>query len=160
MPFIGHLFVCPSGCWLPAPGCWLSAPRSGRFFVCPRSSLSCTNGIFVCPRSSLSCTNGIFVCPRSSLSCTNGLFRLPDATYPSSRAQKCRFCARNARNRGSGGQKAHKNPDFVLEMPENEGSRPQKRTKNSISCSKCQKMRGPDPKSAQKPRFCARNARK
>ena len=33
LPFIGHLFVCPSGCWLPAP----------------RSSLSCTNGIFRLP---------------------------------------------------------------------------------------------------------------
>ena len=31
--------------------------------------------------------------------------------------------------------KAHKNLDFVLEMPENEGSRPQKRTKMPILCS-------------------------
>ena len=45
-------------------------------------------------------------------------------------------------------------------MPENEGSKPQKRTKTSILCSKCLKTRVPNPKSAQKPRFCARNARK
>ena len=75
-------------------------------------------------------------------------------------AQKCRFCAREARKRGFRRQKAHKNADFVLEMPENEGSRPQKRTKTPILCSKCPKMRVPDPKSAQKLRFCARNARK
>ena len=33
-------------------------------------------------------------------------------------------------------------------------------TKMPILCSKCPKMRVPDPKSAQKLRFCARNARK
>ena len=54
----------------------------------------------------------------------------------------------------------HKNPNFVLETPENEGSRPQKRTKTSILCSKRPKTGVPKPKSAQKPRFCARNARK
>ena len=36
----------------------------------------------------------------------------------------------------------------------------QKRTKTSILCSKRPKMRVPKVKSAQKPRFCARNARK
>ena len=54
----------------------------------------------------------------------------------------------------------HKNGDFVLEKPENRGSRPQKRTKTSILCSKTLKTGVPKPKSAQKPRFCARNARK
>ena len=54
----------------------------------------------------------------------------------------------------------HKNPDFVLETPENGGFRPQKRTKTSILCSKSPKMRVPKGKSAQKPRYCARNARK
>ena len=54
----------------------------------------------------------------------------------------------------------HKNADFVLEKPENKGSRPQKSTKTSILCSKSLKTRVPDPKKAQKPRFCARNARK
>ena len=49
----------------------------------------------------------------------------------------------------------HKNADFVLEKPENRGSRPQKRTKTSILCSKCPKTRVPNPQSAQKPRFCA-----
>ena len=77
-----------------------------------------------------------------------------------SRAQKPRFCARNARKRGFRRPKAHKNPDFVLEKPENEGSRPQKRTKTPILCSKCLKTRAPKAKKAQKHRFCARNARK
>ena len=54
----------------------------------------------------------------------------------------------------------HKNLDFVLEKPENEGFKPQKRTKTSILCSKCPKTRVSKPKKAQKPRFCARNARK
>ena len=72
------------------------------------------------------------------------------------RAQKPRFCARKARKQGFQTPKAHKNLNFVLEKPENEGSRPQKRTKNSILCSKCPKTGVPDPKSAQKCRFCAR----
>ena len=50
----------------------------------------------------------------------------------------------------------HKNPDFVLEKPENKGFRPQKRTKTLILCSKCPKTGVPKPKSAQKCRFCAR----
>ena len=54
----------------------------------------------------------------------------------------------------------HKNPNFVLEKPENEGSGGQKRTKTSILCSKSQKMGVLEGKSAQKLRFCARNARK
>ena len=150
---------CLPGVLVACPGCWLSAPRSagcrphGVLVVGPRV-------LVVCPRSSLSCTNGIFVCPRSSLSCSNGLFRLPDATYPSSRAQKCRFCARNARKWGFRSQKAHKNLDFVLEKPENGGPEGKKRTKTPILCSKRPKMRVPKGKSAQKPRFCARKARK
>ena len=75
-------------------------------------------------------------------------------------AQKPRFCARNARKWGFRRQKAHKNLDFVLEMPENGGSRPQKRTKTLILCSEGRKMRVPKAKSAQIPRFCAREARK
>ena len=78
------------------------------------------------------------------------------ATYPSSRAQKCRFCARNAGKWGFQTPKKHKNPDFVLKMPENKDSGPQKRTKTSILCSKSQKMGVPKDKKAQKPRFCAR----
>ncbi|MDD7071397.1 MAG: hypothetical protein SPH62_05250, partial [Candidatus Egerieousia sp.] len=50
-------------------------------------------------------------------------------------AQKPRFCARNSRKRGFRKAKAHKNPDFVLETPENEGSEGKKRTKTSILCS-------------------------
>ena len=56
--------------------------------------------------------------------------------------------------------KAHKNPDFVLEMPENEDSEGQKSTKTSILCSKSLKTAVPEGKKAQKPRFCAREARK
>ena len=75
-------------------------------------------------------------------------------------AQNPRFCARKARKWRSRRPKAHKKPDFVLETPENGGSRPQKCTKTLILCSKCPKTGVPDPKSAQKPRFCARKARK
>ena len=50
----------------------------------------------------------------------------------------------------------HKNGDFVLEMPENVGFEGQKRTKTSILCSKTLKTGLPKAKSAQKPRFCAR----
>ena len=60
------------------------------------------------------------------------------------------------RKRGFQTPKAHKNLDFVLKTPENRGSRPQKRTKTSILCSKSLKTGISDPKSAQKPRFCAR----
>ena len=52
--------------------------------------------------------------------------------------------------------KAHKNLDFVLEKPENGGFEAKKRTKIQILCSKSSKTGVPDPKSAQKPRFCAR----
>ena len=71
-------------------------------------------------------------------------------------AQKCRFCARKARKWGFRSRKAHKNLDFVLERPENERFGWQKRTKTSILCSKCPKTGCPKGKSAQKPRFCAR----
>ena len=71
-------------------------------------------------------------------------------------AQKPQFCAQNARKWGFRKPKKHKNLDFVLEMPENEGSEGQKRTKTSILCSKRPKMGVPEAKKAQKPRFCAR----
>ena len=54
----------------------------------------------------------------------------------------------------------HKIALFVLEMPENEGSEGQKRTKTSILCSKRPKTGVQKAKSAQKPRFCDRKARK
>ena len=54
----------------------------------------------------------------------------------------------------------HKNPNFVLKKPENEGSRPPKSTKTSILCSKSPKTVAPKGKKAQKCRFCARKARK
>ena len=83
-------------------------------------------------------------------------FSFHESRSPCIRAQKPRFCARNAQKWGVQTPKAHKNPDFVLEMPENRGSRPQKRTKTPILCSKSPKMGVSDPKSAQKPRYCAR----
>ena len=61
---------------------------------------------------------------------------------------------------GRGPTKAHKNADFVLEKPENGGPEGKKRTKTSILCSKCPKTAVPEGKKAQKPRFCARKARK
>ena len=54
---------------------------------------------------------------------------------------------------------AHKNLDFVLETHENGGTEGQKSTKSPILCSKSPKMGVPKAKKAQKPRFCARNAR-
>ena len=51
-------------------------------------------------------------------------------------AQKCRFCARNARKWGFRRPKKHKNPDFVLERLENGGSEGKKSTKMPILCSK------------------------
>ena len=52
--------------------------------------------------------------------------------------------------------KAHKNLDFVLETPENEGSEGQKSTKTPILCSKRPKTGVPKAKKAQKWSFCAR----
>ena len=72
------------------------------------------------------------------------------------KAQKPRFCARKAGKWGFRRPKKHKNLDFVLEKPENRGSRPQKSTKTSILCSRSLKMGVPEGKSAQKCRFCAR----
>ena len=92
--------------------------------------------------------------------CRKVTFTLPDATCPSARAQKCRFCARKARKWGFRRPKKHKNPDFVLEMPENGGSRPQKSTKTSILCSKSLKTGVSKAKKAQIHRFCARKAQK
>ena len=50
----------------------------------------------------------------------------------------------------------HKNANFVLEKPENGGFEGQKRTKTPFLCSKSLKTRVSEDKSAQKPRFCAR----
>ena len=80
--------------------------------------------------------------------------------HPQHSAQKPRFCAREARKRGFRRAKKHKNLDFVLEMPENEGSKGQKRTKTPILCSKSPKTGVLKAKKAQKPTFCARKARK
>ena len=72
------------------------------------------------------------------------------------KAQKPRFCARKAGKWGFRRQKKHKNLNFVLEKHENGGLGGKKSTKTSILCSKCPKTGVPDPKSAQKCRFCAR----
>ena len=74
-----------------------------------------------------------------SQKCLLLLFPMPHLT--ATRAQKPRFCARNARKQGFQTPKAHKNLDFVLEMPENEGSEGKKRTKMAILCSKSLKSR-------------------
>ncbi len=88
------------------------------------------------------------------------LLLFPMLHIRATRAQKPRFCARKARKRGFRRAKAHKNADFVLEMPKNRGSGGQKRTKTPILCLKCQKTGVPEGKNAQKPRFCAREERK
>ena len=83
--------------------------------------------------------------------------KCPKTRVPKAKkAQKTRFCARNAQKQGFRRLKKHKNPDFVLEKPENGGYEGQKSTKTPILCSKCPKMRAPKLKSAQKCRFCAR----
>ena len=74
--------------------------------------------------------------------------------------QRCLFRRESPPTPTSNLVNEHKKPDFVLEMPENEGSGGRKRTKTPILCSKCPKTRVQKPKSAQKPRFCARNTRK
>ena len=51
------------------------------------------------------------------------------------KAQKPRFCARNARKQGFRRAKAHKNLNFVLKTPENGGFGSQKSTKTPILCS-------------------------
>ena len=61
---------------------------------------------------------------------------------------------RKGRKWGFRRAKAHKNPDFVLERAENVGFEGKKRTKMPILCSKHPKTAVPDPKSAQKHRFC------
>ena len=81
---------------------------------------------------------------------------LPDATYSSARAQKCRFCARERLKPKKSCPKAHKNLDFVLEKPENEGLEGQKSTKTPILCLKGLKMGVLEAKKAQKWSFCAR----
>ena len=78
----------------------------------------------------------------------------------SSRVQKPRFCARNARKRGLRRVKAHKNADFVLERGQNLGKVALSDTKTPILCSKAPKIGVLKGKSAQKPRFCARKPQK
>ena len=69
---------------------------------------------------------------KTSILCSNS----PKTRVPKAKkAQKPRFCARNARKQGFRRPKKHKNLDFVLEKPENEGLESQKRTKTSILCS-------------------------
>ena len=50
----------------------------------------------------------------------------------------------------------HKNANFVLEKPKIGGSGGQNSTKSRFLCLKSPKMGVPKAKSAQKPRFCAR----
>ena len=50
------------------------------------------------------------------------------------RAQKCRFCARKGRNRVGRTLNKHKNLNFVLEKPENGGTKLKKSTKMAFLC--------------------------
>ena len=81
---------------------------------------------------------------------------LPDAALNGTPSTKTLILCSNARKQGFQTPKAHKNLDFVLEMPENGGSEGQKSTKTSILCSKTLKTGVPKAKKAQKHRFCAR----
>ena len=73
-----------------------------------------------------------FTSTKTPILCSNS----PKTGAPKAKsAQKPRFCARNARKQGLQTPKAHKNPDFVLEKPENGGPEGQKSTKTPILCS-------------------------
>ena len=56
--------------------------------------------------------------------------------------------------------KAHKKPDFVLGSGKNQGKIAHSDTQKPFLCSERPKTGVPKAKKAQKPRFCARNARK
>ena len=124
-------FLCPN---------FPNAPTSAAAFAHRLSSQQLSS-----QRSSPSCTIGIYpIGYRPSGSAPLQRHRPSGRIAPVSsvtelreppRAQKCRLCARNARKQGFQTAKAHKNLDFVLKKPENEGSRPQKRTKMPILCS-------------------------
>ncbi|MCI6918049.1 hypothetical protein MR813_03265 [bacterium] len=65
------------------------------------------------------------------------------------------FVLETPENEGFQRPKAHKNLDFVLEMAENEGLKGQKSTKTPILCLKSLKTGVPKAKKAQKWSFCA-----
>ena len=124
---------------MPSPGTSLSALRGAGclppvvLVVCPRSAACLPSGCWLPARGAGCLPLGALCLARTA----SFAFPMPFIPLPE-----------------------HKNADFVLEMPENKGFRGKKRTKNSILCSKSPKMRVPKAKSAQKPRFCARNAQK
>ena len=135
-----------------------SAPAGPAFYL--RGPGLCSHSTFYLPKGSLSPSRFCFSVPNVQYYVPKPTITTSRPTSPVTRAQKPRFCARNALKRGFRRPKAHKNLNFVLETPEYRGSRPQKRTKTSILCSKSPKTRVAKAKKAQKPRFCAREDRK
>ena len=119
-------FLCPK-----RPNAPTSAAAFAHRLSSQRSSPSCTIGIYPIgyrPSSSAPLQRHR---PSGRIAPVSSVTELREPP----RAQKCRFCARNARKWGFRRQKAHKNANFVLEMPENVGSGGQKSTKTSILCS-------------------------
>ena len=93
---------------------------------CPAFYLRCpglsSHSTFYLPKGSLSPSLFCFSVPNVQYYVTKAHYYHSQANIPGTRAQKPRFCARNARKRGFRTPKAHKNLDFVLENPKNEGS--------------------------------------
>ena len=98
--------------------------------VVRHSASGCPQFYFRCPGLS---SHSAFPVPKGSLSPSRFCFSVPNVQYYVHKAQSYHIQAN---------------------IPSNS------RTKTSILCSRSQKTRVPNPKSAQKPRFCARKARK
>ena len=132
--------ILPLGC----PQFYLRGPglSSHSTFYLPKGSLSPSRFCFSVPNVQYYVTKAHYYHIQANIPC-NSRTKTPIlcSGSPKTRvsdpksAQKPRFCARNARKQEFQTPKAHKNHDFVLEMLENEGSEPQKRTKNPILCS-------------------------
>ena len=124
-------FLCPNFPNAPTSAAAFAHRLSFQRLSSQRSSPSCTIGIY--PIGYRPSGSAPLQRHRPSVSIAPVLSATSLREPP--RAQKCRFCARNARKWGFRRQKAHKNANFVLEMPENVGSGGQKSTKTSILCS-------------------------
>ena len=122
-PLSGILLLCPCTL-LPVAG--ILPPRS-------RTLLPTAHSMY--PKGHSPLPDSAFQFPTFSITFPKPTFTTSRPTSPVTRAQKTRFCARKARKQGFQTSKAHKNLDFVLKMPENKGSQPQKRTKTPILCS-------------------------
>ena len=75
---------------------------------------SASHSTFYLPKGSLSPSRFCFSVPNVQYYVTKAHYYHIQANIPGTRAQKPRFCAREARKQGFQTPKAHKNPDFVL----------------------------------------------